>query len=78
MKEAIALFLLFMGWICFAVFLSAILSLPVMWLWNALLVGPWSVIGVSLMQLTWLKAWGLTILCTLLFKSSPTTTVKRK
>lgn len=41
-------------------------SLPVWLLWNGCLVG--AVAGVS--QITWLQAWGLTVLCAFLFKSS--------
>ena len=41
-------------------------SLPVMLLWNYCLVG--AVAGIS--QIGWLQAWGIMILCGLLFKSS--------
>lgn len=41
-------------------------SLPVMWLWNECLVG--AVTGVN--EITWLQAWGILVLCGLLFKSS--------
>lgn len=41
-------------------------SLPVWLLWNYCLVG--AVAGVS--QVTWLQAWGITVLCAFLFKSS--------
>jgi hypothetical protein len=41
-------------------------SLPVWLLWNYCLVG--AVAGVS--QITWLQAWGITVLCAFLFKSS--------
>lgn len=40
-------------------------SLPVWLLWNYCLVG--AVAGVS--EITWLQAWGITILCALLFKN---------
>lgn len=40
-------------------------SLPVMWLWNGCLVG--AVNGVN--EITWLQAWGILVLCGLLFKT---------
>ena len=50
--------------------LSFLLSWPVYMLWNGCLVG--AVAGVS--EVSWLQAWGLTVLCGFLFKSnvSPT------
>jgi hypothetical protein len=47
-------------------FLGFLLSWPVYMLWNGCLVG--AVAGVS--EVTWLQAWGLTVLCGFLFKSS--------
>jgi hypothetical protein len=47
-------------------FLSFLLSWPVFMLWNGCLVG--AVAGIS--EVTWLQAWGLTILCGFLFKSN--------
>lgn len=55
-----------LGIIVYAFFFSFITSWLVFMLWNNCLVG--SVAGVS--QVTWLNAWGLTILCNLLFKTS--------
>ena len=49
--------------------LSFLLSWPVYMLWNGCLVG--AVAGVS--EVTWLQAWGLTVLCGFLFKSTSTT-----
>jgi hypothetical protein len=49
--------------------LSFLLSWPVFMLWNGCLVG--AVAGVA--SVTWLQAWGLTVLCGFLFKSSVTT-----
>ena len=46
--------------------LSFLLSWPVYMLWNGCLVG--AVAGVS--EVSWLQAWGLTILCGFLFKSN--------
>ena len=45
-----------------------LLSLPVMWLWNGCLVPASS--GIH--EIGWLQAWGLTILCSFLFKSHKT------
>jgi len=47
-------------------FLSFLLSWPVYMLWNGCLVG--AVAGVA--EVTWLQAWGLTVLCGFLFKPS--------
>ena len=49
--------------------LSFLLSWPVYMLWNGCLVGV--VAGVS--EVTWLQAWGLTVLCGFLFKSNVST-----
>lgn len=49
-----------------AVGISALLSIPVFLLWNGCLVG--AVAGVN--EITWLQGWGLTLLCSLLFKPS--------
>lgn len=50
--------------------LSFLLSWPVYMLWNGCLVG--AVAGVA--EVTWLQAWGLTVLCSFLFKSSVSNT----
>jgi uncharacterized membrane protein YccC len=50
--------------------LSFLLSWPVYMLWNGCLVG--AVAGVS--QVTWLQAWGLTVLCGFLFNSNVSNT----
>ena len=47
------------------VFLSFLLSLPVMLLWDAVIPS----IFPGLHEITWLQAWGLNLLCGLLFKS---------
>lgn len=49
--------------------LSFLLSWPVYMLWNGCLVS--AVAGVS--EVTWLQAWGITILCGFLFKTTATT-----
>lgn len=46
------------------VFFGLLFSLPVMWLWNAALVP--AIPG--LVKVGWLQAWGILILCGLLFK----------
>lgn len=48
------------------VVLGLIVSLPVMWLWNACLVA--AIPGIK--EIGWLQAWGILILCGLLFKNS--------
>ena len=48
------------------VLLSFLLSWPVYMLWNGCLVG--AVAGVS--EVTWLQAWGLNLLCGILFKTT--------
>ena len=48
------------------VVLGLILSLPVMWLWNACLVA--AIPGIK--EIGWLQAWGIMILCGLLFKNT--------
>jgi hypothetical protein len=53
------------GGIGLIVFLSFLLSLPVMLLWDAVMPG----IFPGLREITWLQAWGLSLLCGLLFKS---------
>jgi len=49
-------------------FLSFVLSWPVMMLWNGCLVG--AIDGVK--EVTWLQAWGLQFLFILLFKTAIT------
>ena len=50
------------------VLLSFLLSWPVYMLWNGCLVG--AVAGVS--EVTWMQAWGITILSAFLFKTTVT------
>jgi hypothetical protein len=49
--------------------LSFLLSWPVYMLWNGCLVG--AIAGVS--EVSWLQAWGLTVLCGFLVKSNVST-----
>jgi hypothetical protein len=51
-------------------FLSFLLSWPVYMLWNGCLVD--ALEGVK--QVTWLQAWGITVLFSFLFKNSNTNT----
>ena len=53
------------GGIAVIVFISFLLSWPVYMLWNGCLVG--AVVGVN--EVTWLQAWGITVLFGFLFKS---------
>lgn len=52
------------------IFLSFLLSWPVYMLWNGCLVS--AIAGVS--EVSWLQAWGLTILCGFLFNSNGSNT----
>ena len=52
------------------VLLSFLLSWPVFMLWNGCLVG--AVTGVN--TIDWTTAWGISLLCGILFKSNVTTT----
>ena len=60
------------GVIALLVFVSFLLSWPVMMLWNGCLVG--AVNGVN--PVTWLQAWGLLVLCSFLFKSTTSSSSK--
>lgn len=59
------------GALALLVFISFLLSIPVWLLWNGCLVG--AIDGVR--EVTWLQAWGLSILAGFLFKN--TTTVQK-
>lgn len=48
------------------VIIGLIMSLPVMWLWNACLVA--AIPGIK--TIGWLQAWGILILCGFLFKNT--------
>jgi hypothetical protein len=58
--------LLVIGLVCVVSFL---MSWPVMLLWNECLVG--AITGIN--QVTWLQAWGISLLCGLLFKTNVNT-----
>lgn len=51
------------GFVVLLVLLSFLFSWPIWMLWNGCLVG--AIDGVH--QITWLQAWGLSILCSFLF-----------
>lgn len=55
--------------IALVVAFSFLLSWPVYMLWNACLVG--AITGVN--EVTWLQAWGISLLAGLLFKTSAST-----
>jgi hypothetical protein len=57
--------------IAMMVFFSFLMSWPVYMLWNHALVG--AVDGIH--EVSWLQAWGISMLCSFLFKSS---SVKKK
>ena len=63
--KAGAIFAGVVGVIALGVFVSFLLSWPVMALWNGCLVP--AVNGAN--EISWLQAWGLSILCSFLFKS---------
>jgi hypothetical protein len=66
MKEAFVALGAIVAGIATLLFLSFVLSWPVMMLWNGCLVG--AIDGIK--EVTWLQAWGLSVLCGLLFKSN--------
>lgn len=56
------------GILLFILGLSFLFSWPVFMLWNGCLVG--AINGVN--TVTWLQAWGISVLASMLFKSSAT------
>ena len=68
MKDVIVALTAMVVGIATLLFLSFVLSWPVMMLWNGCLVG-----AVAFVQeVTWLQAWGIQFLFALLFKSTST------
>jgi len=55
---------LFLTAVVLVVVVSFVLSLPVMLLWDAVVPAIF-----KLPEITWMQAWGLSLLCGLLFKS---------
>jgi hypothetical protein len=68
MKEVILALGAILAGIATLLFLSFVLSWPVMMLWNGCFVG--AIDGVN--KITWLQAWGLQFLFALLFKTTIT------
>ena len=68
MNALLTAFVTIVGALGFIVLLSFLLSWPIMMLWNGCLVG--AVDGVH--AVTWLQAWGLTVLFHSLFKATVT------
>ena len=68
MKEALATLAAILAGIAALLFLSFVLSWPVMMLWNGCFVG--AIDGVK--EIGWLQAWGLQFLFGLLFKTTVT------
>jgi len=66
MKDVILALTAMLVGIATLLFLSFVLSWPVMMLWNGCLVG--AVDGVK--EVTWLQAWGIQFLCGILFKAT--------
>ena len=66
MPAILAILSLALGVIALGLGLSFLLSYPIMLLWNGCLVG--AISGVS--EVTWLQAWGLTVLFGWLFKDT--------
>jgi hypothetical protein len=60
--------LIILGGIVFLVFVSFLLSWPVYMLWNECLVDAVTVTK----PVTWLQAWGISLLCGILFKTTIT------
>jgi len=66
MDTLLKVFGLLFGLIAIIVVVGLLVSLPVMWLWNGCLVA--AIPGIQ--PIGWLQAWGINILCGLLFKST--------
>lgn len=56
--------LLIVGLVFLSILLGLLLSFPVMYLWNTCLIPA----APGLQPIGWLQAWGISILCTALFK----------
>lgn len=69
MKELILALSAIIAGIATLLFLSFVLSWPVMMLWNLCLVD--AVSGLN--EIGWVQAWGISTLCSILFKANITT-----
>lgn len=72
--SAWAYVLVILGSIALVVLMGCILALPVMWLWNGVLPNLFEPGAVR--QIDFWNAWGLLILCGLLFKSHSSSSSK--
>ena len=68
MKELIVSFTAVVAGIATLLFISFVLSWPVMILWNECLVS--AVEGIK--EIGWIQAWGISTLCGILFKANIT------
>ena len=68
MKELIVSFTAVVAGIATLLFISFVLSWPVMILWNECLVS--AVEGIK--EIGWIQAWGISTLCGILFKTTIT------
>ncbi len=66
MEKLIAVLILFVGIVAFALFIGFLMAWPVMMLWNGCLVDAITIVK----PIGWLQAWGITILASFLFKST--------
>jgi hypothetical protein len=69
MEKVVIGVIAFTGMLALVIGVSFLFSWLVMWLWNNALVG--AVAGVS--EVSWVQAWGILILSSLLFKNTSTT-----
>lgn len=69
MEKLISALILLAGGLAFILFVSFLLAWPVYMLWNGCLVD--AVTGIK--EVTWMQAWGLNILASILFKKTITT-----
>lgn len=67
MEEFMKLIGVIVSIVLIAMFLGLLLAFPVMWLWNWLIP---SMFGLKIINV-W-EAWGIIVLCNLLFKSTST------
>lgn len=74
MEKNIATFAIMLGMFLLIGFFGIVLSFPTMLLWNGCLVP--AISGIHL--ISWKQAWGILVLCSLLFKSTSTTSNKEK
>jgi hypothetical protein len=67
LTKILSVLLIVVGIIAIAFVFAILLAFPVMWLWNGCLVG--LIAGINPITSFW-QAFGLMLLCSLLFKSS--------